>query len=342
MFYYAKRMTSAVVGHNVIGVRCDRCGCEYCYELARVGVGRATAHYGIGTQCAGHHAVEQSQRDLVNRMTNEAELVPCPQCDWIGEDLIAGYRLSRYRRLSKIAACIGFFGSIASLLCAWFISQGPAADRNALPLFLIWGPLICVGSAIGIIGLRSWLRRRIQPNKNFPLPPRVPNGTPPAMVLNLESGQLEIAKPQHLEVDGSEDDWTVFHLGKHELPQLCCECLSPPELNACMTVPVLNAIQLTIPLCKTCSSRLKSRCWRLGLGTWVATTTVGVVVLMALRLGNDEFWILLGALGLVAVFIGAAVGSRFTTPFRFRVVDKSRGLLRVWFRNPVYSRKLGT
>ena len=49
LLYYGRQYDAASVGARVIGVVCEKCGCEYFYELARVGEGAASAPYAIGS-----------------------------------------------------------------------------------------------------------------------------------------------------------------------------------------------------------------------------------------------------------------------------------------------------
>ena len=81
--YYARRFKSAAVGTRLIEVQCEKCESQYFFELARVGSGTAEAPYGIGTKRTARAAEERAQRDLAERLEQDAELVPCPKCDWI-------------------------------------------------------------------------------------------------------------------------------------------------------------------------------------------------------------------------------------------------------------------
>jgi hypothetical protein len=87
--YYARRYESTVVGKRLVPVACEKCRCEYFFELARVGSGVAQAPYGIATKRAARFAQERAERDLNYRLQNDAELVPCPKCGWINDDLIS-------------------------------------------------------------------------------------------------------------------------------------------------------------------------------------------------------------------------------------------------------------
>ena len=154
LLYFGKRLESARAGLCLVGVECDECGCEYSYELARIGSGGATAPYGIGKAAAARSSQQQSQRDLRKRLAYEAELVPCPKCNWINEELVHGYRLGRFRWVGILALGVGMIGTVSSLMGAWFMSIGPAADRAAVPYLLFGGPLVFVSLGVAMILLR--------------------------------------------------------------------------------------------------------------------------------------------------------------------------------------------
>src|SRR5687768_10630050 len=158
LFYFDKKFDAERVGARLERVECSKCGCEYFYELRRVGKGRGFAPYRLGQASAARLAHEKSAHDLAERLTFEADLVPCPRCNWINDELVEGYRRGRYRRLGAVAVGVGVIGTAASLIAAWFISIGPAADRAALPYCLFGGPMVFISSAAAMISLRRWLR----------------------------------------------------------------------------------------------------------------------------------------------------------------------------------------
>lgn len=109
--------------------------------------------------------------------------------------MVTGYRRGRWRRAPGYAAAIAFFGTVASLIGGWFLSAGPAADRGAVPYLLYGGPTIAVALAGAILIVRHLIRRRIRPNRDYPLPPRLPRSSPAALVRNAATGDLVPAFP---------------------------------------------------------------------------------------------------------------------------------------------------
>ena len=47
-----------------------------------------------------------ARKDLARRLERESEMVPCPKCQWVNEDLIARYRRRKYRPLAWITLAI--------------------------------------------------------------------------------------------------------------------------------------------------------------------------------------------------------------------------------------------
>jgi len=339
--YHAQRFEAANVGGLLIAVICDRCGCGYYYELARVGTGSASSPYWLMNASAAASAAKQARDDLRKRLEHEAELVPCPRCDWINEDLISGYRRGRYRGWGLFAACCGGLGTVASLIAAWYLSVGPQADRGAVPYALIGGPALFVTTAVLVLGLQSWLRRRIRPNRDHPLPPSLPEGSPPALLVDDATGQLEVAAPRH-SPDDEGGGWIEFQVGRQELPQFCCECLHPAEPGSSSRQRVLTALDLSIPLCRPCARAWEHRRWLIGLATFGLATGAGIGALAAMDIDEIALWIFSGGLCLLNLYLAADLSSRLTAPFRFKVADAPRGVVRLRFRNDEFRRRLAS
>src|ERR1043166_2295232 len=124
VFYLGNRYDAAILGRTVVGVKCDKCDCVYYFELARVGTGIGEAPYGIGNAEAASAAQRRSESDLQERLATEAELVPCPKCHWINDELVQGYRRSRFRGLTKATVLFCIVGTASALVCSWFINLG--------------------------------------------------------------------------------------------------------------------------------------------------------------------------------------------------------------------------
>ena len=335
ILYFARHFKSGVVGARLIHVDCEKCGCQYFFELARVGSGSAQAPYGIGSKRTARAAEERAQRALAERLDQDAELVPCPRCDWINEELVSRYRRGRYQGWAKFAACIAVVGTIVSLIGAWFVSIGPAADRIAVTYWWTLGPTISLALALLVLLGRNWLRRRIQPNRDYPLPPRLPPASPTAKIINPVTGQVETVTPRQTH-DDATSEWIEFQVGRHELPPLCCECLDPSEPRAGHRRTVFPAVALLIPLCSGCARKWKVRMWLIGLATFAAAVASALLLLWPLGLDPLVFKIALIVVCGVTPLVAAGVAYRLTTPVRVKTVDASRGIVRLRFRHEEY------
>src|SRR5688500_3352479 len=108
MFYFGKVFTATEAGRRMVSVRCEKCRTAFWYELSRVAVGRASAPYYLFQESAERRADRNAKRDLARRLEEDAELVPCPKCHWVNQELVNRYRSGLYRRAPLLAAaCMG-------------------------------------------------------------------------------------------------------------------------------------------------------------------------------------------------------------------------------------------
>src|SRR4051812_7492944 len=97
IIYTQTKFTTTVVGARIVSVNCENCGCDYYFELRRVGTGVGIAPYSLGQGRAEQSASERANQNIADRLEGEAELVPCPKCHWINEELVTAYRKSSYQ-----------------------------------------------------------------------------------------------------------------------------------------------------------------------------------------------------------------------------------------------------
>lgn len=333
VLYFQRRIETATVGSGIASVQCRKCGCDYHYELTRIGTGSSVAPYAIGSASAERSAQQQSRKDLASRLGGEAELVPCPNCNWINNDLVAGYRRSRYRQLGWLAAIIAFFGTVCCLFCAWFVANGPAADRNALPYFLIYGPIFCLCLAGTSILVRNWLRALIRPNQHFPLAPQLPPGTPPALIANESTGEFEVVDtPKPI----NSGEWYEFQIGRHHFPEICCVCMGNTQLTSPYANQVASTIELKLPRCAACARNANVGYWQI----WILAAIVGLALSFGgtslIGFGQEEYWVISVTLAIVSLALASYLASQSTMPVAIRNADASRGILKLRFRNSRY------
>jgi hypothetical protein len=248
---------------------------------------------------------------------------------------VKGYRLGRYRGIGKFAFALAFAGSILSLVVAWYIHIGSPVDRRALPYVLIGGPGTFVAAAILLLLLRAWLRSCIQPNSGFPREPRVPQGTPPALILDEATQSLRPAKP----ASTPTDDFLDFQLGRDTLPACCCGCLQRGTTDDGYLVQVTKLLQLKIPQCADCAGKVKRELRRIALMLIVPGLLVSVAVAWAMAQASVHVSVIIMTwlvLFFAAVIVTGIVAIARTEPVTVLSRDPSRGVVRLRFRNPDY------
>ncbi len=333
--YFSKQFAASQAATRIVGVNCEQCGCRYFYELTRIGIGAVSTPYGLMATAAAQSAEVQSAAELSVRLSNEAELVPCPRCHWINAELVAGYRLSQYHWMLPLAVSIAFCGIVASLISAAFIWSGPPVDHKALPYVLIGGPGISLVAGLLIVLVRTGLRAGIRPNRNFPARPVIPRGTPAALLLDEATETFHKVEEEDASPPG-ECQWFDFQIGRHRLRNCCSQCLGTASDDALWTFPVTVAVQLSVPRCVTCRKRSRGEYLLAWLFAFVVSSGTGIGLLLLLPIDELIFWILAGCHGLLSLGVAAYYGTVQSAPARVRVVDRSRGILRLRFRNPEY------
>jgi hypothetical protein len=335
--YFGRDYHSSSVGVRLVEVTCDKCGYEYFYRLARIGLGSGHAPYGIGGDRASRSAQEEAQRQMVRRLAEESELVPCPECQWVNDALISGYRRSRYLGMRTLAWGLAILGAVVAGIGACIVASDNGLDSGAVVSFLI-GAAVVTSAVVGLtFGLRELLRKAIRPNQNYPIPSRLPPGTPPPLIRNSATGALERAGPRAQD-NGEAGDWIDFQVGRSALPLLCCGCLSPAPQSS-YERPVRRAVNLSVPMCRPCARQWRGRQW---LGAFAAlglAALVGLPALLALGLDEIVVWVVAISVGIIVPIIGAMVAGRLACPVRVKVVDGARGVARLWFRNEDYRRQ---
>jgi hypothetical protein len=233
-----------------------------------------------------------------------------------------------------VAFSVGLGGTILSLVAAWFISLGPPADRVALPYLLFVGPTLWITIALGIILLRHCLRMRIQPNRDFPFAPKLPSGTPAALLRGQPGGELRAATPEDFGACVTNDS-LAFRIGRDTLPVNCCNCLQSGSAGCGHKCRVSTTVELEIPRCKECAGSVKQKYRR----TWWVSVAISLLVAIALALSLPvvEFWLIMSAAAVAALALASFVASTATAPVKIVGRDSSRGVIRLRFRNAAYA-----
>ncbi len=333
--YHAKFINAERVGSRLVRVACARCGCEYFYEFTRIGFGSSQAPYGIGVDRATRSANLKAQKQLERRLAAEAELVPCPQCHWINDELVAGFRRGSYGRLTYLAGFITKAGVVIGVVTETIL----AIVEPTLLLYGLLVPLAVFLVSGAIVLLRSWLCSRIRPNRDYPQPPQLPPASPPALVLDPTSNDLVPATVQRPPID-DDRDWCDFQIGRHTAPLVCCDCLQPLTLARAHAhaLEVGSTLKLKILCCADCADsngRRARRIWWNGIAVGILASAA---IVIPLNLDWLEFGIASVVLVLASIAISGFVARRLTAPAKIVARDRPRGVVRVRFQNVEYAR----
>ncbi len=337
MIYVGKSYTARLRGSRAVPVQCEKCQTCFVYELIREGTGAGSAPYYIGQAAAARRAEEGARKMLKKRLARESEPVACPNCNWVNSDLIAGFKRTQYRRLAIGGVSVGLILGLFVFIGV-NVSEHRHDDNTAAAL--ISGGITALLIGGGCIALRRVLRKRIDPNRTFPNPPKLPAGTPKGYTdQNLasvrtatQSGRFVPPDPQVTEFP----DWVAFRSGHLALPPVCCECLAPA--TAWLKSASANALDaFAVPVCQECDSRIKAT------KRWVILQVViGVGLIAAIAFfassGKTESRVMTSVIaGIVALIVGVVIAATFGRPFKLKTVDAARGVFRLKFRSEQYT-----
>src|SRR5437660_1384084 len=109
-------------GKQIEAVTCEKCQTRFYYELARTGAGAATGFLFAG-DAARRRAAAAAQRNLQVRLSREAELVPCPRCQWINQELIDKCRRLRFGAAPILGVILLVVGLLTALMLDPFLND---------------------------------------------------------------------------------------------------------------------------------------------------------------------------------------------------------------------------
>jgi hypothetical protein len=346
LVYAGKEITAAVQGRRLECVTCEHCQMRFYYELVRVGAGKGSAPFFLGQQSAADRAGKAAEKQLAHRLDQEAELVPCPKCDWINQDLIDRYRKRQYPGAIKLAIVIAIAGLIAAPIIGMALyeslgynSKTPRIVSAAISIIALLSPLV-------VLFIRNHLRLRINPNFLHPRPPILPAGTPPALIESKSPGSKSVVLKPVLRSNptdhGGPTLWAIFRPGQIRFPDLCVICLAPAKVLYDPPFKVNQTSEIAVPLCTACARSLTRRWWITAL--FVSVIALACAALLAIipsGLDAAGHWIIFSLVAFFGVLVGIAVVPTWLgRPYRFYVVDPDRNINKFAASNPAYTQLL--
>jgi hypothetical protein len=161
-------------------VVCEHCGQIYYYEFSRSGTGEGAIPLGVILRDYVHKRTRKwAQKRLDYKVKNEGDLVPCPKCNWVSQELVDQYRMSIMPEAGRIILYASIF---LGLITLWMITLANVAksleDRTAFKIMSIVCVSINILMPLLYYGLKNALRNQINPNRDYPSRVNVPVGTP--------------------------------------------------------------------------------------------------------------------------------------------------------------------
>ena len=342
IYYFGKTFSDSVTLQRLEDVTCEKCGTSYAYVLTRHGEGSGTAPYLIGQTSAANRAAKAAEAEALKRLDGEAELVPCPDCGWVNEELVRRFRRGRFRRAWWIILIVIFLGVVGYTATRSTI-EDMFGFNSEMPRRIAIGLLaLAAVTPLVVLAIRGLLRRRINPNRDHPQPPRLPKLTPPALVAGDvdEDGEatLEAVSREEEEWD---DGWVYFRLGAVALPERCAACGEPTSV--CFELPVKLGADggLPVGLCLDCGPTYRRRWWLVFLLT--TSCTLLLSWLIGVLFDFDQF----GRMSLIFTFgviggllLGIITAGLTVKPYRFRTFDLNRGIYKLRARSEDYENAL--
>jgi hypothetical protein len=340
--YHSEVFTTKISGQRVASVTCEKCGTPYYYELSRIGIGKASSPYSLFERAAARRAEARAERDLEKQLDRDAELVPCPKCHWVNQDLIDRYRRWRYRVSPGLV--------IGVMIAAFFIllvAEGVVRHLNSEGRAPVGAPVFMLGmwllSPVWILLIRRSLRRRINPNQSYPRLPALPRGTPAALVerQDKDTGESYLEPAASLsESAGQHGDWAMLRLAQAQFPPVCCACLETPSGIYRSPIQFIENREIEVPICTTCLHRLRMRWWL--VAAMMAVLACGATALFVWTYPGDTNgspWLLFVILAPLGTLVGVAlVPNWLCRPYRIRIIDAHRGIGELSAKNPDYTK----
>ncbi len=343
--YVGKEIAVNVTGKRLKPVACEKCASSFFYELTRVGVGKASSPFFLAQGWARKRAEKSARRNLDKRLAREAEMVPCPKCHWVNQDLIEMYRRRQYRGGWMLIALLIVAGVIATpvITAELYNSPGFRFDR-AIPTQIAIFSLFLLAAVI-VWFVRRMLRERINPNATFPSLPNLPPGTPPAL---METTDPQTGEKQHtvfpssLPPQAGPAPWATFRPAQVQFPDVCCVCLQPATTKYSPPLKFNDHSDLAVPLCRRCKMHLHLKWWVTIFMVAIVFAAIGGF-LASLPHGIDNIgrWMIFILITLFGSLVGGVlIAGQYSRPYRMKVIDHDRHIVKFAAANPDYTAML--
>jgi hypothetical protein len=336
--YVGKNFTATATGSVVKEVTCIQCADRYWYELSRFAQGVATSPYYIAQGWAASRAQRSADKKLARMLRDDCEVVPCPKCSTVQPQMMLYLRKRMYgtlRNWSYILPLVGI-AIVGLFTFVYWADRNRRSESDYTPYLLAAAG--CVGLSVLMSGVRKWLIARGEWIKE------AMSGAPPALVRedpgNPQSALRPVPRPS-----GADDDspWVTFSLLRIPLPDICCQCTAPGQTVFKTPFTMNGETAMALALCHECARQIRVRWWKYAGFTMLVLFVIatGMIAIPAYFGAKDIFAYVFGAIALMTLggaFAVAMFPGWMVRPFEHRWVDSSRGIIRIRFDNPQFTR----
>ncbi len=158
---YAMDYTASVSGAVYKFVPCQHCKAEYVYLMERTGTGGGTSFLFLDNQGASNRASSQAEQELVRKLSQGIDMVPCPSCFHYQTDMVLKARKKYHRWMIHL----GVF-SLCGILPAgffWLIFSQVLKEYDDANMCIILG-LMAFLLGLGLLVTRTVLLKNYNPN----------------------------------------------------------------------------------------------------------------------------------------------------------------------------------
>jgi hypothetical protein len=151
-----KKYRATVAGEVTKQVTCEKCRCEYVYQLRRQGTGSAKAALFASGDKEARRAAADAQTELRRQLNYEDDPVPCPDCGWLQKTMVKEMRGSR---------AAGFFLLGAAVTFVWWVFSVATDFRHGPPHPM----LVALGVGVLIFAVGTFATYKLwDPNMKSP------------------------------------------------------------------------------------------------------------------------------------------------------------------------------
>jgi len=359
--------SSAQTGQVQREVFCEKCGCNYSYEMVRRGRGEAMTPSGFGEAAAEQRAQAAAAASLNNLLQSQHDPVACPDCGWVQSYMVEAMRVRAHRWLSRGSYVVGFLLGA----CAFFgffavagIGGRSFQEDDLVRIFalVLLAPLTVIAGTAG----RSFWSKSINPNRHYPQRPSPIPGAPigvkrgcgPASTVTSAattagdaSNTLSFntvreplvnaiaAIPEQPSVPSIESGgWVTLQIANAHYPGFCCSCLKATD--GVSSFKCAQLASLMIPICPSCEKHRSANqtLFIIGGVMWGGCLTF-LLTFFAPKSDLEASLKFAGFGAVIGFFVGAWL-ARKSGPVKFSSFSQELNTVRVRFSNPNYLRLL--